>query len=117
MTTSSSSVAGSRSGAKGRSGVRVTPRAAVLLVVVMLLGLALVYPARLYIDQRGKVAELQRQTQELSDQKALLSRQIDQLGDPAYLERLARECLGMVRPGETAFVVVPKGEDPEPVSC
>jgi cell division protein FtsB len=116
MTTSSSSVAGSRSGAKGRA-VRVTPRAAVLLVVVMLLGLALVYPARLYLDQRGKVAELQRQTQELSDQKALLSRQIDQLGDPAYLERLARECLGMVRPGETAFVVVPKGEDPEPVSC
>lgn len=117
MTTSSSSVAGSGSRAKGRSGVRVTPRAAVLLVVVMLLGLALVYPARLYIDQRGKVAELQRQTQELSDQKVLLSRQIDQLGDPAYLERLARECLGMVRPGETAFVVVPKGADPEPVSC
>ena len=25
------------------------------------------------------------------------------------LERIARECLGMVKPGEIAFVVVPKG--------
>lgn len=95
----------------------MTPKAAVLLVVVMLLSLALVYPARLYVDQRGKLAELERQTEKLAGANADLSAQIARLSDPAYLERLARECFGMVRPGETAFVVVPKGEHPEPVSC
>ena len=88
-----------------------------LLVAVMLLALALVYPARLYIEQRAKIEDLQRQTREFSIQNQQLSTQIEQLNDPVYLERLARECLGMVRPGETAFVVVPKGERPEPVSC
>lgn len=117
MATRSQSVARSRSRAGTRSGVRVTPKAAVLLVVVMLLALALVYPARLYIEQQGKISDLQRQTQKLSDQNAELSGQIAGLNDPVYLERLARECLGMVRPGETAFVVVPRGEDPEPISC
>jgi cell division protein FtsB len=29
---------------------------------------------------------------------------IDRLGDPAYLEQQARECLGMVRPGEQPVV-------------
>jgi cell division protein FtsB len=28
--------------------------------------------------------------------------------DPAYVERFARECLGMIKPGEIPFVVVPK---------
>ena len=33
---------------------------------------------------------------------------IRQLHDPTYLERMARECLGMVKPDEIPFVVVPK---------
>ena len=32
----------------------------------------------------------------------------------AFLERLARQCLGMVKPGEIAFVVVPKEGAPAP---
>jgi cell division protein FtsB len=83
----------------------------------MLLGLALVYPARLYVEQQGRISDLQRQTQEFSDQNQRLTMQIERLNDPVYLERLARECLGMVRPGETAFVVVPKGGEPEPIAC
>ena len=34
-----------------------------------------------------------------------------------FLERIARECLGMVKPGETAFVVVPAHGKPDPPDC
>jgi cell division protein FtsB len=34
-----------------------------------------------------------------------LERRIELLNDPEHLERLARRCLGMVRPGEILFVV------------
>ena len=39
------------------------------------------------------------------------------LNDPRTLERLARECLGMVRPGQIAFVTIPKHAAPIPPDC
>ena len=45
------------------------------------------------------------------------SERIADLNDPPTLERLARECLGMVKPGEIAFVPIPKGRAPTPPDC
>ena len=95
--------------AGARDGIRVTPRAAVLVAVLLVLLFALAVPVRTYLDQRSQLAQLQREAQVLEQQNAALQRQVAQLNDPAYLERLARECLGMVKPGEIGFVVVPKG--------
>ncbi len=123
MSTRSATVAGSRSRARSgprersRARVRITARGAVLLAVVMLLAIALVYPARLYWQQRHQIGDLEKQTHALMVDNQKLTSQIQQLNKPDYLERLARECLGMVKPGETAFVVVPKGGDPQPISC
>ena len=118
-TTRSATVARSRTLARERSRprARITARGAVLLVVVMLLAIALVYPARLYWQQRSQIGELEKQTQALIIENQKLTGKVQKLNDPAYLERLARECLGMVKPGETAFVVVSKGGDPQPISC
>ena len=123
MSTRSASVAGSRSrsraGARERSRprARITARGAVLLAIVMLLAIALVYPARLYLQQRSQIGDLEKQTQSLIVENQKLTGKVQKLNDPVYLERLARECLGMVKPGETAFVVVSKGGDPQPISC
>ena len=97
------------SSAGGR--VRFTARAAALAIVVMILGFAFVYPTRQYLGERARIADLERQARTLEVQNAALQKQVDALNDPAYLERLARECLGMIRPGEIAFVSVPKGSD------
>ena len=48
---------------------------------------------------------------------AELERRIADLNDPSTLERLARECLGMVNPGEIAFVPIPKGRAPTLPDC
>ena len=102
---------------RARPRVRITARAAVLLVTMMLLAIALVYPARLFWQQRSQIGDLEKQTQALIVENQVLTGKVQKLNDPAYLERLARECLGMVKTGETAFVVVPKGGDPQPISC
>jgi cell division protein FtsL len=88
-----------------RDRPRLTGRAAALLVAVALLALLALVPARQYLDQRGRIAELERQAAQLEQQNRSLRSQIAALHEPAELERLARECLGMVRPGEIALVV------------
>lgn len=125
MSTRSATVAGSRTRARSRTlaeersrpRARITARGAVLLAVVILLAIALVYPARLYWQQRNQIGDLEKQTHALTIENQVLTGEVERLNDPAHLERLARECLGMVKPGETAFVVVPKGGDPQPISC
>ena len=101
--------------ARGRS--RFTARGAVLAVFVTALLLYLVVPLRAYMAQRDRLGQLERQTRILEQQNGLLETKIKQLHDPAFLERLARECLGMVKPGEWSFVVVPKSGEARPPDC
>jgi len=101
----------------GISHPRLTARAAVLAVVSLILLTLAVAPLRALIDQRESLGQLERQAEDLGSRNARLEARIDQFNDPDYLERLARECLGMVRPGETAFVMVPKHGPPPPSRC
>jgi len=98
--------------------VRVSARAAVLLLLVLLVLLFAVAPLRALLSERAKLAGLERQASELQRENEVLQDRVHQLQDPAYLERLARECLGMVAPGETAFVTVPEhGPPPASADC
>jgi cell division protein FtsB len=87
-----------------RETPRLTGRAAFLLVAITLLTVMAMVPARQYLDQRARIGDLERRTAELEELNADLRAEISGLRDPAELERLARECLGMVAPGEIAFV-------------
>ena len=100
-----------------RPRARITPRAAILAVVVLVLGMALAVPLRQYLAQRSEIAALERQVEELRAQRATLERQIQRLNDPAYLEDVARRCLGMVKPGEIPFVTVPESGRTRPDRC
>jgi cell division protein FtsB len=82
---------------------RVTPRAVVLAAIVLVLGIAAAAPVRNYLAQRAEIDRLEAQIGELERERTRLERQIEEIRDPASIERLAR-CLGMVRPGEIAFV-------------
>jgi cell division protein FtsL len=89
-----------------RDRPRLTGRAAGLLVAVSVLVVMAVVPARQLLEQRGRIAELDRQAAELEALNAELREEISALHDPVRLEELARACLGMVAPGEVAFVIV-----------
>jgi cell division protein FtsL len=103
--------------APARPRLRFTPRAAILALVLTALLMSMAVPLRTYLQQRARVADLRHQTQLLQQENAQLQRQIQQLNDPAYVERIARECLGMVRPGEIGFIVVPRSGPPRPPVC
>jgi cell division protein FtsB len=100
--------------ASERPRIRLTARATVLLALIAGVGILSIAPARLYLEQRAELGSMQRRAVRLEAENDRLSWRADLLRDPAYLERLARQCLGMVRPGETVFVAVPKEGAPAP---
>ncbi|HEY7755360.1 MAG TPA: septum formation initiator family protein [Actinomycetota bacterium] len=98
-----------------RDRPRLTGRAAALLVAVGLLVMMALVPARQFLEQRARIDELERRTVQLEQANADLRQEIARLHDPVELERRARECLGMVAPGEIAFVV--PGVEPGEADC
>ena len=58
------------------------------------------------IDQRHRAEALAREVEELEEENARLATEISALRtDPRAIERVAREELGLLRPGETLFLV------------
>jgi cell division protein FtsB len=97
--------------------VKLTPRAAVFFTALFLIAIVAIAPARAYLEQRERLADLQRTVLEMERSNDELRDRITGLNDPHTLERLARACLGMVMPGETGFVAIPRGQAPEPPDC
>jgi cell division protein FtsB len=76
---------------------------------VLLVGLAMVtnvIPFRQIVEQRTQVSEAEARLDALVEENRLLESQVEALNTPAEIERLAREKLGYVREGETAYVVL-----------
>ena len=88
-----------------RDRPRLTGRAAALLVAVAILAVMAIVPIGRYLDQRSAIAVIERRAADLEAENADLRAEISRLHDPAELEELARACLGMVRPGEVAFIM------------
>lgn len=88
---------------------RLTGRAALLVLVVCSLVVALAYPMRQYVSQRGEIADQQRKMREAGRRVEELRDEKARLKDDAYIERLAREHLHLVRPGETGYTVYDPG--------
>jgi len=90
---------------------RLTGRAALLVLVLCSLVVALAYPIRQYVSQRAEIAdqrrlaeEKRRRVEELRDEKARWQ-------DPAYVERMIREHLLYVRPGEVGYTLPDSAAD------
>jgi cell division protein FtsB len=96
--------------------LRVGGRALVLAAILILIGVASAGVVRQYLGQRAEIDRLEREIRSIEADRARLEAEIDRLQDPAYLERLARECLGMVKPGEIRFVV-PDDSGTQPARC
>lgn len=76
-----------------------------LVVVVVLF--AFVYPTRTFFQQRKEVTAAERRLEVLEQSTKALQRDNARLQSDAEVERRAREDFGMVRPGETPYVLVP----------
>jgi len=78
---------------------------AVLLLVGLAIVLAGVFPFRQLIAQERLVENTRGKLEALVVENEAIQSQIDAVQSPSELERIAREQYGMVRPGETSYIV------------
>jgi cell division protein FtsB len=76
---------------------------------VVVAAFILFFPARQLISQRDRIDLLEQRRNALRAENRRLSADASRLSDPAELEVLARDRLGLVRPGERAYFVEPSG--------
>lgn len=93
----------SAGGARGERRLSVT---ALLIVASVIFAAWTIYPVlRIqYIEQRN-VATLEVELAGLKDRNAALRAEVDELKTPKGVEEIARGTLGLVKPGEQAYVV------------
>lgn len=85
------------------------PGPALAALLFLLLGAAFltqVVPYRQIIDSRHQVENARTELAALEEENARLEADAEALHTDAEIEKLAREKLGYVRPGETAYVVL-----------
>jgi cell division protein FtsL len=85
------------------------PGVALVTLLFLLIGAAFltqVVPYRQIIDSQRQVTDAQARLSQLEDENAALQADVEALNTDAEIEKLAREKLGYVRPGETAYVVL-----------
>ena len=88
-----------------RPPLGLTPRGAVLLLVMFALAATAVYPLRQYVSQRDRIERLQAKQQALAAENTRLETERRRLQDPAYVQQLAKRDYHVVSPGEEAWVV------------
>ncbi len=91
---------------------RITVRAVVLMAILLVLGISAAGPVRNYLAQRAEIDQLEQRIDSLERERGQLERELERIRNPDELEKLARECLGMVRPGEIAFANPDGGRAP-----
>ncbi len=106
---------------KGRASLRHhrTSRwgIAVLIIAGLVVGVAAFGTSTLEVYRlEREAAELDRTKHQLQEQNAILHEEIKLLHTPDYIEKIAREQLGLVRPGEVAFLIVHAPAAPPTVS-
>lgn len=85
------------------------PAVALFTLALLVVGAAVltnVVPYRQIVDQSRQMEAASAELEALQDENAMLTARRDALQTPVEIERLAREKLGYVRPGEVAYVVL-----------
>jgi cell division protein FtsB len=95
--------------------LRLAIRLAVALSILVVVGLAVtltnVVPVRQIVAQNEQVESAEDQLAALRRENRLLEAEAEALQTPTEVERIARETLGYVDPGEVAYRIVDPEDD------
>jgi len=83
------------------------PQIVAVLLVLGLVGGMAIEPTRQLLAQRDRIAGMSSELARVQEANARLEAQIARLNNDDYIEQRAREQIGLVRPGETTYVVMP----------
>lgn len=96
--------------------MRPTFHGTLLAVILLLLAMMALGPARQLYDEHKSIGSDQHQLKAGTDETARLTAQLQAMQDPNYVEQLARQELGYVRPGETSYLIVRPTASPGPTT-
>ena len=99
---------------RARAGRAVRGDRPLMVALLGVLALAVVIvssPMQSYLDGRDRVDHLEVKAAALDAENARLERRVDDLGRDTTIELLAREHLGLVRPGEVLYTLTPPEVD------
>ena len=94
----------------------MTPRGAILALLLVGVLFSSVYPIRRYFQVRSSIAQLQHEDRALDQRTQQLTKQKALLQTDAEVERIGREELGMARPGEVPFAIIQPSVAPAPAA-
>ena len=83
------------------------PQIVVAILLVGLVGAMAIQPTRQLLEQRRRISDMSEQLRAIEDLNSSLEARVERLKDPDFIEQRARAQAGLVRPGETTFVVMP----------
>lgn len=83
------------------------PQIVAVVLVLGLFGAMAIEPTRQLLDQRNRISAMAQELTKVQEGNAQLEAQIARLNNDDYIEQRAREQIGLVRPGETTYVVMP----------
>jgi len=92
----------------------MTPRGAILALLLMGVLFSSVYPIRRYFAVKSSITQLKTEERALDLKKQQLTNQQAYLQTDAAVEAIARRDLNMVRPGEVAFALIQPSVAPTP---
>jgi cell division protein FtsB len=106
-------------GDQARPPLGLTPRGALLVLVMFALAVTAVYPLRQYVSQRDRIERLQAKQQALQAENERLARERARLRDPAYVKHLATRDFHVLEPGEEQWVITgtPPAAEPAPAAA
>jgi cell division protein FtsB len=87
------------------------------LIVVGITLVATVVPFRHIIEQQRQLETSRAELAALNAENRILEGEVTALNTPGEIERLAREKLGYVMPGEVSYVVLAPDDDAPPVTA
>ena len=90
----------------------LAPQIVAFLLVLALLGAMAIEPTRQLLAQRDRISGMAAELTEAQETNARLEAQIARLNNDDYIEQRARAQIGLVRPGETTYVVMPPSNAP-----
>lgn len=86
--------------------LRVPTLFLVILVIIVLIWS--VWPMRSWLEQRKEKRDLEKEVAGVLRQNDELRQEIGKLNSAYYIELIARKDLGLVKPGEEAYIVIPR---------
>lgn len=83
------------------------PQIVAFMLVLGLVSAMAIQPTRQLLAQRDRISAVATELEQAQVSNVQLEAQIERLNNDDYIEQRARAQIGLVRPGETTYVVMP----------